>query len=261
MIIKDIIIKNFRSYYGENKFTFSDGLTLIIGDNGDGKTTFFEALQWLFETMVERNTIDNASEMRKSKLEIGESDEVYVAMTFDHDGEKSIEKSYTFKRTSENTFSTSKVTFRGYENTNAGRELVDGKVLMNRCFDAFIRRFSMFKGESTLNVFQDKTALKQLVDKFSDVKKFDDLVNLSAVFEEKSNSAYLKECRSDKKISNAAKALESQLQRIATDIFNKKKDIRISRIQSLFILQSWMNWHRTRKLLKSIMRLVDELKL
>ena len=226
MIIKDIIIKNFRSYYGENKFTFSDGLTLIVGDNGDGKTTFFEALQWLFETMVERNTIDNASEMRKSKLEIGESDEVYVAMTFDHDGEKSIEKSYTFERTSENTFSTSKVTFRGYENTNAGRELVDGKVLMNRCFDAFIRRFSMFKGESTLNVFQDKTALKQLVDKFSDVKKFDDLVNLSAVFEEKSNSAYLKECRSDKKISNAAKALDSQLQRIATDIFNKKKDIK-----------------------------------
>lgn len=223
MIIKDIIIKNFRSYYGENKFTFSDGLTLIIGDNGDGKTTFFEALQWLFETMVERNTIDNASEMRKSKLEIGESDEVYVAMTFDHDGEKSIEKYYTFERTSEKAYSTSKVTFRGYENTNAGRELVDGKVLMNRCFDAFIRRFSMFKGESTLNVFQDKTALKQLVDKFSDVKKFDDLVNLSAIFEEKSNSAYLKECRSDKKISNAAKALESQLQRIATDIFNKKK--------------------------------------
>lgn len=199
MIIKDIIIKNFRSYYGENKFTFSDGLTLIIGDNGDGKTTFFEALQWLFETMVERNTIDNASEMRKSKLEIGESDEVYVAMTFDHDGEKSIEKYYTFERTSEKAYSTSKVTFRGYENTNAGRELVDGKVLMNRCFDAFIRRFSMFKGESTLNVFQDKTALKQLVDKFSDVKKFDDLVNLSAIFEEKSNSAYLKECRSDKK--------------------------------------------------------------
>lgn len=223
MIIKDIIIKNFRSYYGENKFTFSDGLTLIIGDNGDGKTTFFEALQWLFETMVERNTIDNASEMRKSKLEIGESDEVYVAMTFDHDGEKSIEKYYTFERTSEKAYSTSKVTFRGYENTNAGRELVDGKVLMNRCFDAFIRRFSMFKGESTLNVFQDKTALKQLVDKFSDVKKFDDLVNLSAIFEEKSNSAYLKECRSDKKISNAAKALESQLQRIATDILIRKR--------------------------------------
>ena len=226
MIIKDIIIKNFRSYYGENKFTFSDGLTLVIGDNGDGKTTFFEALQWLFETMVERNSIDNASEMRKSKLEIGERDEVYVAMTFDHDGEKSIEKSYTFERTSESTFSTSKITFRGYEVTSAGRELVDGKLLINRCFDAFIQRFSMFKGESTLNVFQDKTALKELVNKYSDVRKFDDLVNLSAIFEEKSNSAYLKECRSDKKISGEAKALETQLQRLATEIYNKKADIR-----------------------------------
>ena len=226
MIIKDIIIKNFRSYYGENKFTFSDGLTLVIGDNGDGKTTFFEALQWLFETMVERNSIDNASEMRKSKLEIGERDEVYVAMTFDHDGEKSIEKSYTFERISETTFTTSKITFRGYEVTSAGRELVDGKLLMNRCFDAFIQRFSMFKGESTLNVFQDKTALKELVNKYSDVRKFDDLVNLSAAFEEKSNSAFLKECRSDKKISGEAKALETQLQRMATDIFNKKADIR-----------------------------------
>ena len=50
MIIKNIRIRNFRSYYGENSFDFSNGLTLIIGDNGDGKTTFFEALQWLFNT-------------------------------------------------------------------------------------------------------------------------------------------------------------------------------------------------------------------
>ena len=36
MIIKEIRIKNFRSYYGDNnRFEFSDGLTVIIGDNGD----------------------------------------------------------------------------------------------------------------------------------------------------------------------------------------------------------------------------------
>ena len=50
MILKNILIKNFRSYYDENRFEFSNGLTLIIGDNGDGKTTFFEALEWLFDT-------------------------------------------------------------------------------------------------------------------------------------------------------------------------------------------------------------------
>ena len=97
---------------------------------------------------------------------------------------------------------------------------------MNRCFDAFIRRFSMFKGESTLNVFQDKAALKQLVDKFSDVRKFDELVKLSAEFEEKSNKAFLKECSTDKKISGEAKSLELKLERISSDIFNKKADIK-----------------------------------
>lgn len=218
MIIKEVVIKNFRSYYGENKFAFSDGLTLIIGDNGDGKTTFFEALQWLFTTMLENNSIDNASEMRKSKLEIGESDEVMVSMTFEHDGEKSIEKYYSFERVSDNSFKTGKITFRGYEDKATGREAVDGKLLMDRCFDSFIQRFSMFKGESTLNVFQNAAALKELVNNFSDVRKFDDLVHLTDDFEEKSNAAYLKECRSDKRISGQAKTLEMQLQRIAADI-------------------------------------------
>ncbi len=97
MTIKEITIKNFRSYYGENRFEFSNGLTLLIGDNGDGKTTFFEALQWLFDVVNTSNSIDNVSEMRKSEMSFGESDEVKVAMLFDHDGEKLIEKRFTFE--------------------------------------------------------------------------------------------------------------------------------------------------------------------
>ena len=44
--------------------------------------------------------------------------------------------------------------------------------------------------------------------------------------EEKSNTAYLKECKSDKKISNEAKALEAEIQRIDNDIYNKKQEIK-----------------------------------
>ena len=65
MILKNILIKNFRSYYGENRFEFSKGLTLIIGDNGDGKTTFFEALEWLFDTAHDNIPTNNVSEKRK----------------------------------------------------------------------------------------------------------------------------------------------------------------------------------------------------
>lgn len=229
MIIKEIRIKNFRSYYGDdNKFEFSDGLTLILGDNGDGKTTFFEALEWLFKTELDRGNqeLENVSEMRKSKLEIGEQDEVSVFMSFEHDGMKSVEKSFTFERTGETTFRAGKVSYTGYEDTDAGREQVSGKLLINRCYDSFIQRFSMFKGESRLDVFDDKTALKTLVDKFSDIKAFDKLVENTGEFEKKSEAAYLKEMKSDEKVSKDAKSLELKIKHVSDDIFQKKKDIK-----------------------------------
>ena len=226
MIIKEITIKNFRSYYGENKFVFSDGLTLIVGDNGDGKTTFFDALQWLFNnTPDEKPKIDNVSEMCKSELEIGECNEVSVSMLFDHDGEKFVEKKFSFERTDETNYKAYDFSFRGYENNKSEREVVSGKNLMDRCFDAFIQRFSMFKGESTLNVFDNRAALKELVDKFSDVRKFDELVSLSSEMEKDANDAWLKECRSDKKIATEAKDLEIQLKNVTEKINNIKKEI------------------------------------
>lgn len=229
MIIKEIRIKNFRSYYGDNnRFEFSDGLTLILGDNGDGKTTFFEAIEWLFKTELDRGNkeLENVSEMRKSKLEIGEQDEVSVFMSFEHDGLKSVEKSFTFERTGETSYRAGKISYIGYEDMDSGREQVSGKLLINRCYDSFIQRFSMFKGESKLDVFDDKTALKSLVDKFSDIKAFDELVESASSFEAKANSAYLKEMKSDEKVSKEAKSLELKIQRVSNDISQKKNDIK-----------------------------------
>lgn len=227
MIIKEIRIKNFRSYYGDkNIFQFSNGLTLILGDNGDGKTTFFDALQWLLNTTIDKGNIDHMSEMRKSKMEIGDQDEVSVSMLFEHNGEKSVEKSFTVERTSEESFKVGPLVYRGYETTGPERVQVSGKRLIDNCYDAFIQRFSMFKGESELNVFENATALKDLVDKFSDIKKFDDLVEYTTSFEGKANAAYLKEMRSDKKVANEAKALELQISRLAGEIDTKKGDIK-----------------------------------
>ena len=227
MIIKEIRIKNFRSYYGDkNIFQFSNGLTLILGDNGDGKTTFFDALQWLLNTTIDKGNIDHMSEMRKSKMEIGDQDEVSVSMLFEHNGEKSVEKCFTVERISEESFKVGPLVYRGYETSGPERVQVSGKRLIDNCYDAFIQRFSMFKGESELNVFENATALKDLVDKFSDIKKFDDLVEYTTSFEGKANAAYLKEMRSDKKVANEAKALELQISRLAGEIDTKKGDIK-----------------------------------
>ncbi|MED9961979.1 MAG: ATP-binding protein, partial [Bacteroidales bacterium] len=170
MIIKDITIKNFRSYYGVNHFSLSQGLTLIIGDNGDGKTTFFEALEWLFDTSIENKKLSHISEKRKSELEISETDEVSVCITFEHDGEKEIEKGFIFEKVSEDDIRIRDYRFEGYFINGSERDKMRGEALLNMCFEPIIRKYCLFKGENELNVFDNDTALKTLVDTFSGIK-------------------------------------------------------------------------------------------
>lgn len=230
MIIKEFRIKNFRSYYGDNnQFDFSEGLTVVIGDNGDGKTTFFEALQWLFDTTIDKSSVEQISEMRKSQMEAGDIDEVSVYIKFDHNGEKSVEKSFSFEKLENGGFRLGKISYRGYETNGSEREAVNGKSLIERCYDAFIQKFSMFKGEAELNVFENRTLLKDLVDKFSDIHKFDELVATAQNFEEKANKAYLKEISSDKKVSQRAKELEAMISRQSSDISTTRNEIKEKR--------------------------------
>lgn len=222
MIIKKIVITNFRSYYGENTFELSKGLTLIIGGNGDGKTTFFEALEWLLNTSLEIKELSNVSEMRKSELAIGEVDTMSVSMLFEHNGEKEVTKSLTFEKMSDGNCKVTNYSFRGYETDGEERMLRTGKSLIDSCFDSYIRRYCLFKGESQLNVFNEPTALKTLVDKFSDIRKFEDFVEVASDLEQKSKTAYTKECKSDTKVAKRV----GELQRRKEELEGKISELR-----------------------------------
>jgi DNA sulfur modification protein DndD len=225
MIIKEIKIKNFRSYYGENHLSLSKGLTLIIGDNGDGKTTLFEALEWLFDTTGENMQTSHISEKRKSELEIGECDEVSVSITFEHDGEKEIEKSFTFEKSFDETFYARDYMFKGYFIEGPERNVISGDRLLNMCFEPVIRKYCLFKGENELNVFDNDTALKTLVDTFSGIRQFDELVEMTSTFEQKSANAANRELQNDKKVSNQAKELNAQLNDVTNDIHLIKTEL------------------------------------
>lgn len=226
MIIKKIVITNFRSYYGENTFELSKGLTLIIGGNGDGKTTFFEALEWLLNTSLEIKELSNVSEMRKSELAIGDVDTMSVSMLFEHNGEKEVTKSLTFEKMSDGNCKVTNYSFRGYETDGAERMPRTGKSLIDSCFDSFIRRYCLFKGESQLNVFNEPTALKTLVDKFSDIRKFEDFVEVASDLEQKSETAYTKECKSDTKVAKHVGELQRRKEELEGKISELRRDIK-----------------------------------
>ena len=46
MNINSITVSNFQSYYGEQTLEFADGLNLIIGNGGTGKSKLFNAFYW-----------------------------------------------------------------------------------------------------------------------------------------------------------------------------------------------------------------------
>ena len=227
MKLNKIIIKNFRSYYGENYFELSDGLTLVIGDKGDGKTTFFEALEWLFDTSRDNKSESNISEMRKAEMEIEDSDEVSVTMSFEHRGEKEISKKFIFEKDVNGAIRTRDFSFVGYEIVGSERYRRDGKILLESCFDTVVRRYCLFKGERELNVFDNNTALKTLVDTFSGIKQFDNLVELTSYFEQQSDNLVTKELKKDKKQEAVIKRLESELSKVQSAISDVRHDISI----------------------------------
>ena len=228
MIIDKITIRNFRSYYLENEFEFKDGLTLIIGDNGDGKTTFFEALEWLFNTaQTEDKTERIVSAKRKKELYDAEKDSVCVTMYFrsDDDNVKIVEKSIDFTRNTDSIIM-SNYQFNGYDCIRSERLLRSGKQMLDACFDSYMRRYCLFKGENNLNVFDDDNALQTLVEKFSDIREFDSFVALADYMEETSEKAYKKELSADDKNKNKVKDLEMRQLSVSTKIRDVQSDLK-----------------------------------
>ncbi len=229
MNIKEITIVNFRSYSGINPIKFNDGLMLFIGDNGDGKTTFFEALEWLFNTTNQNMDKRLVSQKKIAELPEYESDIVQVSMTFNHNGEKIIEKSFSFKKLLNGNIETSDFQFKGFESDIEGRNPIHGGVLLDRCFEAAIRKYCLFKGEDNLNVFNNRDALSYLIDTFSNIRKFDPYYTGDSVdpgftdfAEDQSRKAYERAMKSDKQNSQHEKILSSKMELIR----KKLNDIR-----------------------------------
>src|SRR5690606_15768003 len=132
MIIRKIQIENYLCYYGCNTFELSEGLNIILGENGEGKTKFFEAVDWLFNG--DNRELDMLVSAKKlSETEISDSFRVRVSMTVEQYGEISIiTKSFIAKKEKENECSTSSFMIEGISENNLGeRTQVDGQALLD----------------------------------------------------------------------------------------------------------------------------------
>ncbi len=217
MIIKNITIENFRSYYGVNSIEIGKSLTLIIGANGDGKTTFFEALEWLFDTAGALPKVDNKYISKKKCAEIqpNEFASVKVSMSYENEGdERIVQKSFKFTKSLNGEISTSNYIHEIYLQSGVEKDVRQGDSavkLFDYDFASSIRKYCLFKGEHELNIFNKEEAMSYLVETFSQVRNFDPYLNLMEESKKWAEVATDNAIKADKKNSTEAERLRSSI--------------------------------------------------
>lgn len=263
MKIKKIEIQNFRSYYGSNTFDIGEGLTLIVGSNGDGKTTFYSALEWVFKTDgTAKVDIGLISKKRSEELRINESDNVRVAVTYEHNScFKTLEKCFRFTKNKEENITPSNFTFYLIIQNGVERQNVDG-ARFDYDFTPEVRKYSMFKGESELDIFKKDDALKILIDTFSDIRAFDAYSLFMKYASGEAEKVYRKVQDNDDKNSKKISRLNVDLEKERCAIAGIEKELRqkeeeVSNISDL--LKSLEQSKESSKLLKAVKRRIEVL--
>ena len=235
MIIKKIEINNFLCYYGtDNIFEFADGLNIILGENGEGKTKFFEAIVWLFEGGSNFKSKVSAKALKEA--ERGSEFEVSVVMEVEqYDVIKTVKRSFVVEKEDDaDDFLPSSPQIIGIiESKNGEREKVDGEKLLDTIFPPEIRKYSLFKGESELNIFDNRDALNHLVNSFSSAKHYEKYVSIGSYLKKKSEAAVDKEIKNNSNKKNEIELLKVGIKSLEKEVKNYKEQIEINEAQKI----------------------------
>ncbi len=235
MKIKRIEIKNFRSYVGPNVFQINPGLTLIIGANGEGKTNLYDAMEWLFDNRARSDARRVVAKKGAAALAPGETGETSVAIDFEHDGaDHRIEKSFNFTKSDDDSgIDVSAVRFTGYTATRFGRERINGATLLDRCFNASIRHFSLMAGEESLKVLNQHETLQYLIRTFSAVRhaeKYKEFTEYAAETAQRAAGNAIHKNTKNKKDSDRLgreiEELTAQLRQKQRELENQQNEVR-----------------------------------
>lgn len=238
MIIKNITLENFRSYYGVNQIEVGDRLTLMIGANGEGKTTLFEALEWLFDTTDLMPKVDTkyVSKKKIADLESTESANVRVSMTYLCNGSERIyEKSFKFTKTLAGEISPSNFAVKLYIQNGVEKDVRDGNAALaqfDRDFPSSVRQYCLFKGEQELNIFNKPAALAYLVETFSQVRNFDPYLHFMERAKSLSEKATDNAMSSDRKNTREATRLRGLISAEEDKLRDLRSDLKVKQTEA-----------------------------
>lgn len=229
MIIKKLTLNNFMCYYGKKSFEFSDGLNIILGHNGDGKSTIFTAFNWIFNSIQALDLSTLYSYKKYSEILENEKFDVKVeCVVIQYEEEYIISKTFSVTKNREfPNISTIKEEINR-KNLGSGEFSTDYRSisdLSRQVFPEAFRNFSMFETETdALKIIEGKE-LAGLVKSFSNAKYYDKLDSVISGFSQRADRQFRRESNADASAQKTIDDIDTEIARIEGEIIKLENRI------------------------------------
>lgn len=234
MILESIDLENFMCYFGENRFEFSGGINVIIGDNGYGKSKLFDALYWVMYDECFDTSAKEFKPTKQLKKTIISDRAIFEA----NDGPIQCSVTLTFHdQRNDNTYTLNR-TLRANKNGNdisyansvervtkkkafiQTAHVVDDQEEIERIKKKIlpdnIKPYMWFQGEQVENIidFKDSETLTRAINVLSDISRFDDIAARAESLYKQVSKELKKKQRSLSKNKDQSDALEVERERL-----------------------------------------------
>lgn len=249
MIIEKIELENFTCFAGKNSFSFKEGLNVIIGDNGYGKSQLYNAFYWVMYDQLFIKEKDDfvytkllKSQIISDKAKFGMANgklSASVIITF-HNLEKDnvyiLERKYSAVAKEGKIIESndSEFTIMQKELSGLNAKLVHDEEtkesIKRKILPADFKPYLWFQGEQVESIidFNKKDSLTQAINVLSNIKQYDELKCIASAAAKSANNEYDRELRRLSKDSNKSEQLEDEKKHLEIDISdlqNEKKEI------------------------------------
>lgn len=246
MVLTSIELNNFMCYSGTgNRFDFKEGINVIIGDNGYGKSKLYDGFYWVMFDQCFDTTIKDfrpTSKLKKSIISdkaISEIEEgkitTSVILTF-HNPEKDnvfiLERRYSIKKDGEKIIEDEKSEELicqkdlSYMNAKIVEDPYEIERIKSYILPSNVKPYMWFQGEQVESIidFNKSETLTDAINVLSNISRFDNIIKVADALEASSAKEYDKKRRDLSKDTSRSENLSIYKDKLEQKIKDLEKE-------------------------------------